>query len=98
MSKKSGFPNREIKKIEVRCPICSVIGYLDTQNLETRTDEDKGLYSTIIREDVICEHHFLVYIDNNGATRSSVVSDIEVHTRNREESTNWIAQRLKKKE
>jgi len=63
-------------KILVRCPSCSINGYIDVLE-ENLKDVKRGLLAVNIPANVICSHSFIVYIDNNLIIRDYFIADYQ---------------------
>lgn len=64
-------------KIEIRCPSCSKIGYIDIIE-ETIKNIKRGVLSVNIAKDTICEHSFIAYVDKNLAIRDYILADFHI--------------------
>ncbi len=69
-----------MKKIQVQCPKCSKIGYINVgdENLE---NIETGLLAIEIAKNFICEHFFVVYIDKNGDVRNYCMADFQLEVK-----------------
>ncbi|MHA1489958.1 MAG: hypothetical protein ACTSRI_09905 [Promethearchaeota archaeon] len=64
-------------KIEVRCPSCSKIGYIDILE-ETIKNIKRGVLSVNIAKDTVCEHSFIAYVDKNLVIRDYILADFHI--------------------
>lgn len=61
-------------KIPVICPFCKAVGGVDVPRKDVRKNEG-GLLRVLLAPEIICEHCFLIYVDNNLKIRSYLPID-----------------------
>ncbi|MFX1383931.1 MAG: hypothetical protein ACFFBP_15955 [Promethearchaeota archaeon] len=66
-----------MKKIQVRCPKCLEMGYIQINDNDVQTNI-RGVTGINIMESVICKHAFVVYIDNNYELRDCFSTDFTI--------------------
>ncbi|MBY9007954.1 MAG: hypothetical protein KGD63_14530 [Candidatus Lokiarchaeota archaeon] len=64
-------------KVEVRCPSCEKIGFINMSNNEF-TDVNRGLLAINITEKIICNHSFIIYVDKNLIVRDCFIADFHI--------------------
>jgi hypothetical protein len=66
-----------MKKLEVRCPSCSGIGYIEV--LETEVEKAaRGVFAVNVLEGVACDHSFVAYVDKNFTVRDTFIADFQL--------------------
>ncbi|NHJ22806.1 MAG: hypothetical protein EAX91_17820 [Candidatus Lokiarchaeota archaeon] len=66
-----------MKKLEVRCPSCSGIGYIEVSETEVEKAA-RGVFAVNVLEGVACEHSFVAYVDKNLAVRDTFIADFQL--------------------
>lgn len=66
-----------MRKLEVRCPSCSNIGYIEISEKEVEKAA-RGVFAVNISEGIACEHSFVVYIDKNLSIRDTFIADFQL--------------------
>ena len=66
-----------MKKLEVRCPSCSNIGYIEISEEEVEKAA-RGIFAVNISEGIACEHSFVAYIDKNLSVRDTFIADFQL--------------------
>ncbi len=64
-------------KVEVRCPSCLKIGFIEISDDEFKKT-NRGLLSVNIAERIICHHSFIAYIDKNLHVRDCFIADFHI--------------------
>jgi hypothetical protein len=64
-------------KIEIRCPSCSQVGYINVSE-DAMKNVSRGLLAVNIAEHTICSHSFITYIDKNLNVRDYFVADFQI--------------------
>lgn len=64
-------------KVEVRCPSCTKIGFIDISDNEF-TNVNRGLLAINIAERIICNHTFVIYVDKNLVVRDCFIADFHI--------------------
>lgn len=64
-------------KIEVRCPACSKIGYIEVSE-EVIKNVVRGLLAVNVTENIACEHSFVAYVDKNLQIRDYMLADFQI--------------------
>ena len=67
-----------MKKIPVRCPTCNQMGYIEINDNDLEPNI-RGIMGINVLASVICEHAFVVYIDNNHEIRDCFSTDFTIH-------------------
>ena len=67
-----------MKKIPVRCPTCNQMGYIEINDIDLQPNI-RGIMGVNVLASVICEHAFVVYIDNNHEIRDCFSTDFTIH-------------------
>lgn len=65
-------------KIEIRCPACSIRGYIEIEGTILDNKMDRGIMSVNLGTNQICEHTFVAYIDNNLEVRDCFITDFQI--------------------
>jgi hypothetical protein len=63
--------------LEVRCPACSKRGKIEVSEEEVK-NTTKGLYAVNVKDKMICDHSFVVYVDKNLVVRDSFIADFQI--------------------
>ncbi len=66
-----------MKKIEVRCPSCTGIGFIEVSEEEVEKAK-RGVFAVNVSEGFICEHSFVAYIDKNFSVRDTFMADFQL--------------------
>ncbi len=66
-----------MKKIEVRCPSCPSIGFIEVSEVEVAKAK-RGVFAVNVSEGIICEHSFIAYIDKNFIVRDTFITDFQL--------------------
>ena len=66
-----------MKKIEVRCPSCPGIGFIEVSEVEVEKAK-RGVFAVNVSEGIICEHSFVAYIDKNFIVRDTFITDFQL--------------------
>jgi len=66
-----------MKKLEVRCPSCSNIGYIEISEEEVEKAA-RGIFAVNISEGIACEHSFVAYIDKFLSVRDTFIADFQL--------------------
>ncbi len=66
-----------MKKLEVRCPSCSRIGYIEVSEEEVEKAV-RGVFAVNVSEGIACEHSFVAYIDKNLTVRDTFIADFQL--------------------
>jgi len=66
-----------MKKLEVRCPSCSNIGYIEISEEEVEKAA-RGIFAVNISEGIACEHSFVAYIDKFLSVRDTFMADFQL--------------------
>ena len=66
-----------MKKLEVRCPSCSRIGYIEVSEEEVEKAV-RGVFAVNVSEGIACEHSFVTYIDKNLTVRDTFIADFQL--------------------
>jgi hypothetical protein len=66
-----------MKKIEVRCPSCPGIGFIEVSEVEVEKAK-RGVFAVNVSEGIICEHSFVAYIDKNFVVRDTFITDFQL--------------------
>ena len=66
-----------MKKIEVRCPSCAGIGFIEISEDEVEKAK-RGVFAVNVSEGFICEHSFVAYIDKNFTVRDTFMADFQL--------------------
>jgi len=66
-----------MKKIEVRCPSCPGIGFIEVSEDEVEKAK-RGVFAVNVSEGIICEHSFVAYIDKNFIVRDTFITDFQL--------------------
>ncbi len=66
-----------MKKIQIYCPTCSKVGFVELSE-DKLDNKNKNLLAVFIAKDIVCDHSFYVYIDNNFDVRSYYTPDFQV--------------------
>lgn len=64
-------------KIEVRCPSCSKIGYIEVSE-EAIKNIVRGLLAVNVTENITCQHSFVAYVDKNLQIRDYMLADFQI--------------------
>ncbi|MBD3194151.1 MAG: hypothetical protein GF317_03790 [Candidatus Lokiarchaeota archaeon] len=64
-------------KIEVRCPSCAKVGYIEVSE-EILKDVNRGLLAVNVAESIVCEHSFVAYVDKNLKIRDCFMADFHI--------------------
>ncbi len=64
-------------KIEIRCPTCSKIGFIEVSEDKLK-DVSRGLLAINISENIVCKHSFVAYIDKNLEVRDCFQADFQI--------------------
>ena len=63
-----------MKKLEIRCPSCSKVGFFSF----TPTDDPRGITTVNVVKDQICKHSFCLYVDQHFDVRDFLLIDFQV--------------------
>ncbi|MBN1800880.1 MAG: hypothetical protein JW891_05195 [Candidatus Lokiarchaeota archaeon] len=63
--------------IQIRCPSCKQVGYINLE-IDKLPRNEKGVTSIDIHEKVICNHSFIAYIDGNNEVRDCFIVDFKL--------------------
>jgi hypothetical protein len=66
-----------MKKIEVRCPSCASIGFIEVSEVDVEKAK-RGVFAVNVSEGFICEHSFVAYIDRNFIVRDTFITDFQL--------------------
>jgi hypothetical protein len=66
-----------MKKIEVRCPSCTGIGFIEVSEDEVGKAK-RGVFAVNVSEGIVCEHSFVAYIDKNFIVRDTFITDFQL--------------------
>ncbi len=66
-----------MKKVEVRCPSCPGIGFIEVSEDEVEKAK-RGVFAVNVSEGIICEHSFVAYIDKNFMVRDTFITDFQL--------------------
>lgn len=66
-----------MKKIEVRCPSCAGIGFIEVSEAEVEKAK-RGVFAINVSEGIVCEHSFVAYIDKNFIVRDTFMTDFQL--------------------
>lgn len=66
-----------MKKIEIRCPSCPGIGFIEVSEVEVEKAK-RGVFAVNVSEGIICEHSFVAYIDKNFIVRDTFITDFQL--------------------
>ena len=66
-----------MKKIEVRCPSCASIGFIEVSEGDVEKAK-RGVFAVNVSEGFICEHSFVAYIDRNFIVRDTFITDFQL--------------------
>ena len=64
-------------KIEIRCPSCSKIGYVEVEDNVVKRSS-RGITAINVAEYLICEHSFVAYIDKDLTVRDCFLTDFQI--------------------
>lgn len=64
-------------RILIQCPSCSKKGFIEISEGNLK-DTSRSLLAVNIKENLICVHSFIAYIDNNMSVRDYFVADLQV--------------------
>jgi len=66
-----------MKKVEVRCPSCPGIGFIEVSEDDVEKAK-RGVFAVNVSEGFICEHSFVAYIDKNFMVRDTFMTDFQL--------------------
>jgi len=64
-------------KVELRCPACNSIGFIEVSE-EELNNVSRGLLAVNVSEDIICQHTFVAYVDKNLNVRDCFIADFHI--------------------
>jgi hypothetical protein len=64
-------------KLEIRCPVCSKRGNIEVSEEEVKSST-RGLFAVNIKENIICAHSFIAYVDKNLTVRDAYTADFQI--------------------
>ncbi len=64
-------------RIEVRCPYCKIIGYIEVSEEEIKNIK-RGVLAVNIAENFFCSHSFVAYVDKNKQIRDYMMADFKI--------------------
>ncbi|MBN1800491.1 MAG: hypothetical protein JW891_03240 [Candidatus Lokiarchaeota archaeon] len=83
------------KSIEVRCPICKKVGWVNISK-QIHERSERGLYAAEIPKNSVCEHSFIGYVDENFIFRDCFIADLKLNPPGKKESDkkeqDWLEQ------
>ncbi|TFG01090.1 MAG: hypothetical protein EU541_00430 [Promethearchaeota archaeon] len=65
-------------KVQINCPLCNKYGKVELKKVDILKKSSSGLAAINIKENIICEHSFVAYIDKNLNIRDSFVCDFKI--------------------
>ncbi|MGQ4874654.1 MAG: hypothetical protein ACP6IY_11350 [Promethearchaeia archaeon] len=67
-----------MKELKIQCPICNKKGIISiTENIKERSA--RGLIAIGIKVGSVCQHSFIIYLDNNFAIRDYFIPDVQIN-------------------